>query len=112
MRRNSFRRSEALPSNCPSDSIQLGLLQARSIYPPAQYGVELLQLGHDPAKRAHDEDWPEDAWKSWRYRRATLARLLAREGMMQQVADAYETALAQFAPRPPTTWERMTSALR
>ena len=64
------------------------------------------------AKRAHDEDWPDNAWKSWRYRRATLARLLAREGMMQQVADAYRMVLVQFAPRPPTTWERMTSALR
>jgi WD40 repeat protein len=57
------------------------------------------------AKRAHDEDWPDDAWRSWRYRRATLARLLAREGMMQQVADSYRTVLAQFAPRPPTAWD-------
>jgi hypothetical protein len=64
------------------------------------------------AKRAHDDDWPDDAWKSWRYRRATLARLLAREGMMQQVADAYGTVLTQFAARPPTTWERMTAARR
>jgi TPR repeat protein len=64
------------------------------------------------AKRAHDEGWPDDAWKSWRHRRATLARLLAREGMMQQVADAYGTVLNQFAPRPPTIWERLTSALR
>jgi TPR repeat protein len=64
------------------------------------------------AKRAHDEDWPDDAWKSWRYRRATLARLLAREGMMQQVADAYGMVLTQFATRPPTTWERLTAALR
>jgi WD40 repeat protein len=63
-------------------------------------------------KRAHDEDWPDDAWKSWRYRRATLARLLAREGMMQQVADAYRAVLTQFAPPPPTTWERITAALR
>jgi TPR repeat protein len=64
------------------------------------------------AKRAHDEDWPDGAWKSWRYRRATLARLLAREGMMQQAADEYRTVLVQFAPRQPTTWERMTSAFR
>jgi len=41
------------------------------------------------AERAHDEDWPDDAWRNWRYRRASLARILAREGMMQQVADAY-----------------------
>ena len=43
------------------------------------------------AERAHDEDWPDDAWRLWRYRRATLARLLASEGMMQQVADVYQT---------------------
>ena len=36
------------------------------------------------AERAHDEDWPDEAWRSWRYRRATLARLLAREGMMRR----------------------------
>jgi TPR repeat protein len=41
------------------------------------------------AERAKNEDWPYDTWRHWRYRRATLARLLAREGMMQQVADAY-----------------------
>jgi WD40 repeat protein len=41
------------------------------------------------SERAHDEGWPDDAWRNWRYRRASLARILAREGMMQQVADAY-----------------------
>ena len=47
------------------------------------------------AEHARDEDWPDDAWRGWRYRRATLARLLAREGMMQQVADAYPTVRDQ-----------------
>ena len=41
------------------------------------------------AERALAESWPDDTWRHWRYRRATLARLLAREGMMSQVADAY-----------------------
>ena len=41
------------------------------------------------AERARSEDWPDDAWVSWRYRRASLARILARAGMMQQVGDAY-----------------------
>jgi TPR repeat protein len=41
------------------------------------------------AERAKDQDWPDDAWRHWRYRRATLARLLAREGLMQRVADTY-----------------------
>ncbi|HTD75846.1 MAG TPA: protein kinase [Steroidobacteraceae bacterium] len=41
------------------------------------------------AERARREDWPDGVWRNWRYRRATLARLLAREGLMQQVADTY-----------------------
>lgn len=59
------------------------------------------------AERAHDEDWPEDAWKHWRYRRATLARILAKEGMMQQVADAYSAIIDKWTPHPPTLWERI-----
>jgi TPR repeat protein len=42
------------------------------------------------AERAHNDDWPDTAWRHWRYRRATLARLLAHEGLMEQVAKAYE----------------------
>ena len=41
-------------------------------------------------ERARREDWPDDAWKDWRYRRAALARLLARAGMMGEVSAAYE----------------------
>jgi WD40 repeat protein len=44
------------------------------------------------AECARDEGWPDDAWRNWRYHRATLARLLARAGMMQQVADSYAAA--------------------
>ena len=47
------------------------------------------------AERAYDEDWPDEAWRYWRYRRATLARILARQGMMQPVADAYAEVLAR-----------------
>jgi WD40 repeat protein/serine/threonine protein kinase/TPR repeat protein len=39
-------------------------------------------------ERARRENWPDDAWRNWRYRRASLARLLAREGMMHQAANA------------------------
>ena len=59
---------------------------------PSKRGALLLHaflLYAAAAERAKQDDWPEDAWRNWRYRRATLARLLAREGMMQQVADAY-----------------------
>jgi hypothetical protein len=33
--------------------------------------------------------------------------MLAGEGMMQQVADAYETAKTRFAPATPTLWDRL-----
>jgi WD40 repeat protein/serine/threonine protein kinase len=58
------------------------------------------------AGRAYNEDWPDDAWKYWRYRRASLARVLAGEGMMQQVADAYGKVLEQGLPGR-TLWERI-----
>ncbi|MGO9514732.1 MAG: protein kinase domain-containing protein [Steroidobacteraceae bacterium] len=63
------------------------------------------------AERAHDDDWPDEAWRSWRYRRATLARLLAREGMMREVADAYDDVRKQYAPQP-TQWQRLTAFVR
>ena len=46
--------------------------------------LEKMYLGN-PFHGLEHFDYP----RHWRYRRATLARLLAREGMMQQVADAY-----------------------
>jgi WD40 repeat protein/serine/threonine protein kinase/TPR repeat protein len=64
------------------------------------------------AELARLDDWPDDAWKTWRYRRATLARLLAREGMMQQVADAYAAVRSRWATRPPSLWERVQSAFQ
>jgi WD40 repeat protein len=42
---------------------------------------------------ARDQGWPDKTWKHWRYRRATLARLLADDGVMQPVAEAYEAIL-------------------
>jgi WD40 repeat protein len=60
------------------------------------------------AERAHDEDWPDDYWKQWRYRRATLARLLASEDMMQQVADAYQTERDKWTPHERTVWQTFT----
>jgi TPR repeat protein len=63
------------------------------------------------SERAHDEDWPDDAWRNWRYRRATLARLLAREGMMQQVADAYQTERDKWRPHARTMWQAIAAGL-
>jgi TPR repeat protein len=42
------------------------------------------------AERARAQDWPDDAWLNWRYRRATLARLLAHDGWMAQVATTFD----------------------
>jgi WD40 repeat protein/serine/threonine protein kinase len=58
--------------------------------------------------RAHEEGWPDEALSGWRYRGASLARLLARAGMMAEVADGYERIRGQNAPRPQTIWERMS----
>ncbi len=69
---------------------------------PSQRNVLLLQALRfytAAAERARDEDWPDEAWRHWRYRRATLARLLAREEMMQQVANAYQSERDNWARR-------------
>jgi WD40 repeat protein len=47
------------------------------------------------AMGASRENWPDSAWKHWRYRRASLARVLAADGMMQPVADAFAGTLAR-----------------
>ena len=88
---------DALAQNDPNLRSQM-LLRALSHYASA-------------AERAHDEDWPDDAWKQWRYRRGTLARELAREGMMQQAADAGDAALSRRASPAPTLWQRVQVVL-
>jgi WD40 repeat protein/energy-coupling factor transporter ATP-binding protein EcfA2 len=62
------------------------------------------------AERAHAEDWPDEAWRSWRYRRATLARLLARKAMMSEVAKAYSAVREQRSLNTPTLWEKIEAA--
>jgi WD40 repeat protein len=59
------------------------------------------------AERAKNQDWPDDAWKDWRYRRATLARVLAHEGLMQEVADAYQEVMTETVPRQRTAWQSL-----
>ena len=61
------------------------------------------------ANRAQSEDWPDGAWRNWRYRRASLARLLARAGKMQEVAELYRGVGEQYAPTSPTLWSRLTT---
>jgi WD40 repeat protein len=52
------------------------------------------------AERARSEDWPDDIWVAWRYRRASLARILEREGRMQQVGDAFVAVRKQYEYPP------------
>jgi len=58
------------------------------------------------AEVARNQDWPDQSWRPWRYRRASLARLLDREGLMEDVAHAYEAVQVQYAPA------QLTAALR
>ncbi len=50
------------------------------------------------AEVARLENFPDDAWRSWRYQRASLARLLARQGMMRPVAETFEQVRRKYAP--------------
>ncbi|HEV2702378.1 MAG TPA: protein kinase [Steroidobacteraceae bacterium] len=47
------------------------------------------------ADRARREGWPDQAWRIWRWQRATLARLLALEGGTPDAAAAYERTLGR-----------------
>jgi TPR repeat protein len=72
--------------------------QALAETDPQKITALLLRAFRDyaaAAERAHDEDWPDDVWRTWRHRRATLARILASQGMMQQVADSYAEILSR-----------------
>jgi WD40 repeat protein len=60
------------------------------------------------AERARLEDWPDAAWQAWRYRRASLARVLAREGLTDQVAVEYHAVRKHYAPTRPV-WQRLGS---
>jgi TPR repeat protein len=71
----------ALDSNDPRERDAL-LLEAFSGYAAA-------------AMHAYRENWPDSAWKHWRYRRASLARVLAADGMMQPVADVFARTSAR-----------------
>jgi WD40 repeat protein/serine/threonine protein kinase len=61
------------------------------------------------AERARIEDWPDDAWRNWRYRRASLARLLARAGRMQDVAEAYQEVRTRYSSQSGTVSNRLES---
>src|SRR5215469_2747899 len=82
---------------------------------PANSAAHLLQAFRyyaDAAERARIEDWPDEAWKGWRYRRASLARVLAAEGLTEEVAAAYEEVVARDTPRSIRPWQRFAASLR
>jgi WD40 repeat protein/serine/threonine protein kinase len=60
--------------------------------------LESMKYYVSASERARIETWPDDAWRNWRYRRASLARLLAREGMMSEVAAAYSARCEPVMP--------------
>jgi TPR repeat protein len=77
----------------------------------AEQSAGLLRAFHyyaAAAERARLASLPDEAWRNWRYRRASLARLLADEGMMQQVADVYSAAALPVTPHT-AWWERLSS---
>ncbi len=41
------------------------------------------------SEQARLQAWPDAVYKAWRYRRATLARVLAKEGLLREVVETY-----------------------
>jgi TPR repeat protein len=69
--------------------------------------LESLRLYSTACERARMEDWPDSMWRDWRYHRASLARILARAGMMPQVAELYERVHREYAPSDHPGWRRL-----
>lgn len=81
--------------------------------PEKKHAYMLESFGYYAAAslQAQNEDWPPSEWRNWRYHRASLARVLDRNGMMQQVADAYSAILEKGNRRPKSWWQRMAAKL-
>lgn len=69
--------------------------------------LEAFSLYARAATIAEADAWPDDAWRHWRYRRSTLARVLARDGLMQEVAIAYRKTGEERNPGQRTFRERI-----
>jgi TPR repeat protein len=70
---------------------------------PAQQ-LEAFEYYAAACERARNEDWPDDSWRDWRYRRAYLARLLAHQGKMVEVAERYAAVRTKYAPPAAGFW--------
>jgi WD40 repeat protein len=66
------------------DNAEVLFLQAFTLYARA-------------AERARAQGWPDDVWRNWRYRRASLARMLAADDKMTDVARAFQKVLGEPA---------------
>jgi len=73
------------------------------------YLLKAFRLFALAAAQAERENWPDDSWRGWRHRRASLARLLARAGMMQDVADVFATVAERDTKPSRTLWQRLTN---
>jgi WD40 repeat protein len=70
--------------------------------------LEAFRYYASAAEHARLEDWPDAAWRQWRYGRASIARMLAQDGAMEQVAQVYDGVLNRDALRS-TVWRRLGS---
>jgi WD40 repeat protein/TPR repeat protein len=64
----------------------------------AGFFLRAFTLYTSAAERARREGWPDATWRAWRYRRATLARLLADDGRMPTVARIYAAIMELPTP--------------
>ena len=58
-----------------------------------RHRLEAFRYYATASERARREAWPDEAWRNWRLHRASLARLLAFEGGMPEVAATYSQLL-------------------
>ena len=101
---DAARPTVANGSAAPGALAQLGAaadraaLGARSQSERDAHLLEAFGFFAAAALRAERAGWPDEAYRPWRYRRASLARLLARAGMMAQVAQVFARARAGLPP--------------
>jgi WD40 repeat protein/TPR repeat protein len=96
------------------DPNALARLAERSIEASQPTPAQLLEsFGYyaAAAERARSEDWPSEAWIGWRHQRASLARVLARAGMMPQVAHVYQDIRRRYAPPPLPAWRKLLAVI-
>jgi hypothetical protein len=111
----SARQDATAHSQQPDTLARLGEQaydNAYSAKTPAQRNTYLLEAFRRfalAAAQAEGEHWPDDSYRDWRHRRASLARLLARAGMMQDVADTFAAVVKHETRQSQNLWQRLTN---